>query len=194
MTYQVFGLLLFLIGCSHTNKLIDQFEPKLVLALQKKLTREPILIFFKEIWFFGRTPFALVSLIFLICIDWQKGLVTSGVFLVIVGIEVVVKILFKRVRPFSDHQEITMLQPLEPSDPSFPSGDALRIWYLGLIIPAAAGSQILFLASAVSLAILVTLGRMIMGVHYLTDTISGAGLGILGAGTTIWLWSLLNIM
>ena len=188
------GLFLFLIGCSHTNKLINQVEPKLVLALQKKLTREPILTFFKEIWFFGRTPFALVVLFFLICIDWKTGLVTSGVFLVIVGIEQVVKITFKRLRPFTDHQEIIMLQPLEPADPSFPSGDALRVWYLALIIPAAASSQILFLAPAVSLAVLVTLGRMVMGVHYLTDTLSGAGLGILGAGTTIWLWSLTNLI
>ena len=194
MTYQILGLVLFLIGCSFTIKLINQFEPKIVLALQNKLTREPILIFFKEIWFFGRTPFALVVLFFLICIDWKTGLVTSGVFLVIVGFEKVLKILFKRLRPFSDHQKITMLQPLEPCDPSFPSGDALRVWYLALIVPAAAGSQILFLAPAVSLAILVTLGRMIMGVHYLTDTLSGAGLGILGAGITIWLWSLLNLI
>jgi membrane-associated phospholipid phosphatase len=194
MGYQIFGLILFLVGYSHTIKAINRFEPKIVLALQKKLTQEPIRNFFKEIWFFGRTSFALIVLFFLICINWKTGLVASGVFLALVVIEQQVKILFKRVRPFADHQDITMLQPLEPSDPSFPSGDALRVWYLALIIPAAAGSHILFLAASIGLAILVTLGRMIMGVHYLTDTLSGAGLGILGAGTTIWLWTLLILL
>lgn len=192
MIYQLIGLTLFILGCSHTLKGINQHEYKIVLALQKILTRDPFLNFFKKIWLFGRTPFALIVLAILLAFDWKTGLVTSVVFLLIAGIELMVKILFKRERPFAAHQAITMLQPLEPADPSFPSGDALRVWYLALTVPAAAGNPSLVLALAIFLAFFVTLGRMIMGVHYLTDTISGAGLGILGAGTTIWLWTALN--
>ena len=66
-----------------------------------------------------------------------------------------------------------MLQPLEPFGSSFPSGDALQIWYPAFIVPVAAGNATVFLTAAISLAILVTLGRMVMLVHYLTDTLAG---------------------
>jgi len=173
---------------------VGQIEPNIVRSVQQILRPKPLLIFFQEAWFFGRTSFVLIVLIFLICIDWKNGLVAFGVFSVFVGIEQLIKSLYFRKRPYTSHQSIAMLQPLEPFDSSFPSGDALRVWYLALIIPFAAGSSTLFLAATISLAILVTLGRIVMGVHYLTDALAGAGLGILGAGTTIWLWNLLNIL
>jgi len=135
----------------------------------------------------------LIMQVLLICINWKMGLIAAGVFLVFVGVEYLIKTLFFRTRPFAAHQGIAMLQPLEPLDSSFPSGDIMRVWYLALIIPAYAGDPALFLAATITLAILVTLGRLVMGVHYLTDTLAGTGLGILGAGTTIWLWNLLNL-
>ena len=85
-------------------------------------------------------------------------------------------------------------QPREPGDASFPSGDALRAWYLALILPVFAGGGLALALGLSVLAMLVTLGRMVMGVHYLTDTLAGAGLGMLGAGTTIWLWYLLHLI
>lgn len=87
-----------------------------------------------------------------------------------------------------------MAQPQKPTDPSFPSGDAFRIWYLVLILIAASGSNQVLGFIAILLAVLVSLGRMILGVHYLTDVLAGAGLGFLGAGTTIWLWHLFNLL
>lgn len=194
MTYHLPGLIFFLIGCSHLFSKVDQVEPEIVRYVQQKLKHKPLLILFKEIWFIGRTSFALIVLVFMICIDWKNGLVAAVVFFVFVGIEQLIKTLYFRKRPYASHQVIAMLQPLEPFDSSFPSGDALRVWYLALIVPVAAGGNTLFLAATIYLAIMVTLGRMVMGVHYLSDTLSGAGLGILGAGTTIWLWNLLNFL
>ena len=191
MIYHILGSILVLIGCSHFVGVVDRVEPEIILYIQRKFN--PLQVYFKEIWFFGRTSFTLIVLVFLTCFDWKMGLAAAGVFLVTVCIEYFVKKLSNRGRPYTSHPAIAMLQPLEPADSSFPSGDTLRVWYLALIIPAASGNSSFVLTAAISLAVLVTLGRMVMGVHYFTDTLAGAGLGILGAGTTLWLWNLMNI-
>lgn len=193
MTYHLLGLILTLLGFIHIFDEVDSLEVRIVRFVQKISKRKPLLFFFKEVWFFGRTSFAIILLVFLVCINWKPGLIAAGVFLIIVGIEYLIKTLYNRKRPYTAHQGIAMLQSLEPLDSSFPSGDTMRVWYLALIIAASAGDTSYFLTGTISLAILVTLGRLVMGVHYLTDTLTGAGLGILGAGTSIWLWNLLNI-
>ena len=194
MTYHLLGLILILLGFFHMFDEINPLEVYLVQFVQQISKNKSLLFFFKEVWFFGRTSFSVLLLVFLICINWKTGLITTGVFLVFVGIEYLLKTLYFRKRPYAAHHEIAMLQPLEPSDSSFPSGDTMRVWYLALIISASAGDSVFFLGAIISLAILVTLGRLVMGVHYLTDTLTGAGLGILEAGTTIWLWNLLKIL
>lgn len=194
MTYHLLGLILILLGFTHVFDEIVSLEVSIVRYVQQISKRKPLLFFFKEVWFFGRTTFALILLVFLICINWKTGLIAAGVFLIIVGIEYLIKTLYNRKRPYTAHQGIAMLQSLEALDSSFPSGDTMRVWYLALIITASAGDNIFFLTATISLAILVTLGRLVMGVHYLTDTLVGAGLGIMGAGTTIWLWNLLRIL
>jgi len=194
MTYHLLGLILILLGFIHMFDEIVSLEVSIVRYVQQISKRKPLLFFFKEVWFFGRTSFALILLVFLICINWKTGLIATGVFLIFVGIEYLFKTLYNRKRPYTAHQGIAMLQSLEPLDSSFPSGDTMRVWYLALIITSSAGDNIFFLTATISLAILVTLGRLVMGVHYLTDTLTGAGLGIMGAGTTIWLWNLLKIL
>ena len=124
----------------------------------------------------------------------KLGLTAASVFLFIIGIEQLVKQAVNRKRPYKAHQSILMLQPQEPTDASFPSGDTLRIWFLALILPIAAGNSIYLLLAMILFALLVSLGRIAMGVHYLTDILAGAGLGILGAGTTIWLWHLFTLL
>lgn len=194
MIYQLLGVVLFLIGCTHRFKRARTFDAQIVRSLQSLFNRDSVLPFFQEIWFFGRTSFIIVMLFLLTSLNWKLGLTATLVFLVTVGIEQIVKLVFNRSRPFSTEPDISMLQPTNPTDPSFPSGDALRIWYLALILPVAAGESGLFLAGSILLAILVTSGRLVMGVHFLTDAIAGIGLGLLGAGTTLWLWNLLNLL
>lgn len=194
MTLFLLGLILILLGFLHLLNEVAQVEPKLLQSIQQVSNSKPLLSFFREIWFIGRTPFTFIVLVFLIFINWKMGLIAGGVFLAIIGTEYLVKSLYHRKRPFTSDQAIAMLQPIEPLDSSFPSGDALRVWYLALILPAATGSILQILVAAISLAVLVTLGRLVMGVHYITDTLAGAGLGFIGAGTTIWLWNFLNIL
>ena len=194
MTYQLLGLALFFIGCSHLINRVVPIETRIVQYLQTKFRNRPWLSFFQELWLFGRTSFALISLTLLTTLKWKLGITATLGFLVIVGIEQIIKTRINRPRPFTVNQDIQMLQLTRPQDSSFPSGDALRIWYLVLIIPSAAGGYGFFLAASVLLAILVTLGRSIMGVHYPTDTIAGAGLGLLAAGTILSLWQYLSLL
>jgi len=193
MIYQLIGFIFLLSGFSHLFDFTKSWEIKIAYLLQVSFKNKPWLPMFQEIWFFGRTSFAITILILLTAFNWKMGLAAIVVFLIIVGIENLIKKSFTRSRPYSTISEINMLQPIEPTDPSFPSGDALRVWYLALILPAITGENPILLIACVFLAILVSLGRMVMGVHYITDTVSGAGLGLLGAGTTIWLWNYLGI-
>jgi undecaprenyl-diphosphatase len=87
-----------------------------------------------------------------------------------------------------------MLQPKQPLDPSYPSGDALRVWFLALILPTAIGNPGLLLITGIVLASIVSIGRSVMGVHYPSDVIAGIGLGFIGAGTSIWLWQILGLI
>ena len=194
MTYQLIGLGLLILGFSHKLDPVRRIDLKVVQTLQKIFAHPPRSAWFKEIWFFGRTTFAIVCLMIMIGINWKLGLSALAVFGVIAGLETLLKMFFDRSRPFSTHQEIRMAQPQKPTDPSFPSGDAFRIWYLVLILIAACGSNLALGSMAIILAVLVSLGRMILGVHYLTDVLAGSGLGFLGAGTTLWLWHLINLL
>ena len=194
MIYQLLGVILFIIGCTHRFKRARTFDTQIVRSLQHLSNRNSWFPLFQESWFFGRTSFTIITLLLLTSLNWKLGLTATLVFLVTAGIEKIVKLVFNRSRPFSIEPDISMLQPIKPTDPSFPSGDALRIWYLALILPVAAGESGLFLAGSLLLAILVTSGRLVMGVHFLTDAIAGVGLGLLGAGTTLWLWNLLNLL
>lgn len=194
MSYLLIGLILVAFGFLHTLYETSPLEQRLVLSIQGALGRKPYLKAFQELWFFGRTAFTLVILTLLAGLNWKLGLLALGVFGITAGIEKAVKVLFNRSRPFKVQQRVEMLQPQEPADPSFPSGDALRIWFLVGILTAAVGHSLVFSSISITLALLVSLGRIVLGVHFLTDVLAGAGLGILGAGTTIWLWQTLQLI
>ena len=194
MIYQLLGFGLLLVSCAHLFTGVNKWETQIVRKVQGLFKTKPWLTLFQEIWFFGRTSFAVISLLLLISLKWKIGAIALLVFLITVGIENILKKTLNRPRPYTTHPDINMLQPNNPVDPSFPSGDTLRIWYLALILPTAAGDSGLFLTASLLLAILVTMGRIVLGVHYLTDTIAGIGLGMLGAGTTLWLWHLLQLL
>jgi undecaprenyl-diphosphatase len=194
MIYQIIGLVLLLFSCTHLLDSLKTLDTNFVSSLQKTFHEKPWLPIYQDIWFFGRTSFTVITLLLFTAVSWRMGGTALLLFLIIVGIEQIIKMIFKRPRPFEIHQDIRMLQPIKPHDPSFPSGDALRIWYLVLILPAALGGSNTFLIAGIFLAILVSLGRAVMGVHYPSDVIAGTGLGFIGAGTSIWLWHILGLL
>jgi undecaprenyl-diphosphatase len=193
MMTPLIGLGLFLLGCSYPIIKSTSQEVKVIAALQDQFSSKTVNQFFQEMWHFGRTSFALVVLVLLSCLNWQKGLVALSIFGICVGFERIVKQLFNRQRPFKISQQVAMLQPLKPLDPSFPSGDALRVWYLALIT-SAIFSNLPFLIAAAILAVVISLGRIMMGVHYLSDVLAGSGLGVFAAGTAIWLWDVFQLI
>ncbi len=194
MIYQLIGISLFGLGFIHYLEITTKVEHGIVKSIQGRFNCKPYLHWFQEIWFFGRTTFAVIVLVLLTGYNWKLGLIALVVFGLMAGLEKLVKEFVKRSRPFVTHQDIQMLQPREPVDSSFPSGDALRIWFLASILSIAIGNSLLFGFISSILAGLVTLGRIVLGVHYLTDVLAGAGLGLLGAGTTIWLWQLFQLL
>ena len=194
MIYQMIGLSLLGLGFSHKLISINDLDNRGAKFIQTKFSSSPLLNIFMEIWFLGRTPFTLIILLLLTGFNWRLGLSALVVFGIVAGLEMVIKKTFNRDRPFIEHDDLEMLQPKEPLDPSFPSGDALRIWFLVLVLSIALGNNLLFGVLSALLAGLVSLGRIVFGVHYLSDVLAGIGLGFLGAGTTIWVWQAFNLL
>jgi membrane-associated phospholipid phosphatase len=84
-----------------------------------------------------------------------------------------------RPRPFVDRPEIRLRQLPPPGDTSFPSGDAMRAWFvvgaLEMGLPAAWPAA---RAAVWAVAVLISLGRVRLGAHYPLDVWAGAWIGI----------------
>lgn len=184
------GLFLFGVGFLHRVEKIDRLDGQGVRHLHRFLNAKVGVTVFQRLWFLGRTPFTLLWLGFLIGLNWRYGLAAGGIFGLAAGLEGGIKLLLARTRPFRAFpEEVDMLQPQTPTDFSFPSGDCMRVWFLALVLPAFWGFPWLFFTLLAGLALVVTLGRVAMGVHYPLDVVSGAGLGMLGAGLTLLTWA-----
>jgi len=110
---------------------------------------------------------------------------TCVMFLAIAATAVVVmalKVAVRRRRPAGDWGKV-----YRSTDPhSFPSGHAARMMMLG-VVAVHVGPP--WLAVALALwAPLVALARVAMGVHYLSDVVGGAALGLLMGGLTALLF------
>jgi len=176
----VLGAILFLIGVMHMSPALALLDARTFRFLHTFLRRGNA--FFKNIWHLGRTPFTLLCIIIFMLYDLQSGVIAAIVFSAAAALEWGIKRTFQRPRPFTLIPDAIMAQPREPKDGSFPSGDAMRIWFLALTIPLIFGLSWPFLAGTSIIALLVTLGRIAMGVHYPLDVLAGIGLGILGTG------------
>jgi len=142
--------------------------------------------FFRFIWPLGKTPFLIVVLIVSLLSGWPRGILAAVIYVVIACIERLFKLTLRRERPFSVLPDVKVLQPGKPLDPSHPSGDAMRIWYLSFVVPVTLTLPVLFLVLFCGLASLVSLGRIALGVHFPLDVIGGMGIGLSGAGIFYW--------
>ena len=144
MTLLITGSGLFIAGFTYLLPKIGQIEIPLMIRFQSLVNKRPWIGIFQEIWFLGRTVFSVIFLAALISYDWTLGSTASLIFLALVGFETLLKRVVNRIRPFNSSPEVLMLQPAEPGDASFPSGDALGIWFLALVLAIAAGSAAFF--------------------------------------------------
>jgi undecaprenyl-diphosphatase len=114
---------------------------------------------------------------------WREAALLLAVTALSGGVERALKLTVGRKRPFETLPGVRMRVP-PPTDPSFPSGDASRAWYLasaiafGLALPAWVAGVLFGLAG------LVSYGRVRGGAHFPTDAWAGSWLGM-GMGL-IW--------
>ncbi len=182
------GGLLFLGGFSHLAPPVQRLDRTLFNHLHHLLRTFPGSALFQEVWFLGKTPLALILLLLITTTQVNKGITAAIIFLIAVALERGLKLTINRPRPFHALTDTHMSQPSEPGDPSFPSGDCLRVWFAAILLihllPFHWSGALLILF----LALVVTLGRVGMGVHYPFDTLTGSGLGILAGQITVILW------
>ena len=131
-------------------------------------------------WFWG---LGLIILYFVTTVEfWKQWAVTQFFWIAVLAVVVMTtKQLIRRRRPEGEWGAI-----YRNTDPhSFPSGHAARAFLIAVI---AVGLGPTWLAIVLCLwAPLVALARAAMGVHFLSDVVAGAVLGILVGFLALWL-------
>jgi membrane-associated phospholipid phosphatase len=168
------------IGLLHNSSGICRLDESLSRSLHRRLNS--FLPLFRTLWLFGKTPVLLVLLLLMLVFDRQVGGWVFLVYLLIAAGERALKMALKRQRPFSRLPDVEMYQPRQPYDPSYPSGDAMRLWYLAFILPVFFTLPWIFFVIFCTIALLASLGRIAFGVHFFLDVVGGAGLGLIGVG------------
>lgn len=115
--------------------------------------------------------------------DWHNYAGFLGICIFVLALLVlVIKFTVKRTRPPGEWGEV-----YRATDPhSFPSGHAARAVMLA-VLALALGPQ-WFGILVVIWAPLVTLARVVMGLHYISDVLAGALLGLVSGYIFIWLY------
>lgn len=150
-------------------------------------------------WFFRIiTEFGDLYLIFLVCIiaivlmkcDYRSIILLLGI-LFSVLLSIGLKGIYDRPRP------IESMRWMEEETTSFPSGHSTAVTFIyGYLIYIVYHTKIkrklkvTLYVSFLLIIILVMFSRMILGVHYFTDVIAGASVGIMGACLAMQLYKI----
>lgn len=160
-----------------------EFERAIIKFLQLNATTGWISIF-QAITLLG--SYLGFAICFLILFPRSKGLVFSMTITFVLGslFNHLLKSIIARPRPFQAYEDIKNYG--DESGYSMPSGHSLcaaifashLIVYVHLLTKNK-WTRVLATISISSLACLVAFSRMVLGVHYLTDTLVGMGMGVL---------------
>ncbi len=185
MPLLIAGLALALVGASHRFAPVALLDTKAFIWLYHWLA--PLRRSFAYIWPLGTTPVAIVLMSLFFIPSLRLALSTALVYVGIALLERLLKTSIQRPRPFRMIEVITCHQPKPPRDASFPSGDAMRVWYIGLLLPAIFGLPVWVYLVTMGIALIMSLGRVALGVHYPLDITAGSGLGLAGASLALLL-------
>jgi len=184
----IFGFLMVAAGFTFRIPAVANRELRWIETIQPRLSAKRLVLpFFRELWVLGTSGVLIAALILLTMHHLPSGLIVSGSYLFFAIIERSLKKDFKRKRPFRCSSAIEIHQPKIPQDTSFPSGDALRIWLLAMVFPILFALPPYAGYVTAAIALLVTAGRIVLGAHFITDTLTGSGLGLLGAALALFL-------
>lgn len=185
ITFIVLGLCLFAAGLGYRMPRLAEWDARTFRSINGALNGPALMTVFRLAWPLGTTAFTLLALLLMFFLDYRAGLPAAVIYFGAVACERSIKAALKRSRPFEALPGIAVHQPRQPADPSFPSGDTLRVWFLTVIFAAAFTPAAAYVIVAGLLACTVSLGRVALGVHYPLDIVAGAGLGFLAAGLSL---------
>ena len=131
----LFGLLFVVLGLFHSTPVLSQWDAQTFLFLHTRL--RSFTSIFQYLWPLGTTPVGVLLILIIFITSWQAGWITALIYLLIAILEWVIKRKVSRSRPFETLPGVVMCQPKHPSDPSHPSGDTMRVWFLALVFPLA---------------------------------------------------------
>ena len=100
-----------------------------------------------------------------------------------------IKNIVARTRPYKMITELSILVP-EPGEYSFPSGHTSSSFAAGMILYLMLPKK--YGVPALILAILISLSRLYVGVHYPTDVLGGMIMGSIIAFAVYHIWNLLE--
>lgn len=132
-------------------------------------------------------------------IERRRGLFVFGFVVTYVGLIGVLKSIFQLPRPPGATEPVALqwlpsalaviLDSITTADgPGFPSGHALgstMVWG-GLALVLHRGSLQTHLGAASALVVLISVSRLVLGVHYAVDVVVGIGLGVIALGSLYW--------
>lgn len=139
-------------------------------------------------WYF----IVIAVIVTMIIRDWKRGIIT--VLLIIIAVSIsdylnshIIKFIFGRLRPCNELPRETIHLLIGcPSNPSFPSSHASNIVALSVVLIYRYRVLLIYM---LTIAILVCLSRVYLGVHYPSDVIAGGVCGVGYGALVIFLYN-----
>ncbi len=158
-------------------RLLSKGRHNRITGLMKLLTR------------IGDGWFWLVLTIIFLFIEIYAGMAFGFALIIQIGLQIALKRIFSRDRPYIKHEDITNLM-IPPDKFSFPSGHTAGAFAVAFVLWFF--YPVLFIPGLI-LAILIGISRMYLGLHYPSDVLAGVLLGFLSARLAVFFVLLIEL-